>query len=55
MPDELHDSHDTRISIDASSYDEYCVKCGARDRMFSWGDLAYPCDESKMKEKNKDG
>jgi hypothetical protein len=43
MTDSLHPTHKTRISIDASSYDEICVNCGATDRIGSWGDLAKPC------------
>lgn len=39
-----HESHVTRISIDASSYDEICVNCGATDIAGGgWGDLAKPC------------
>lgn len=46
--DELHSSHETRIS-DASSFDEICVNCGATDRIGSWGKLAYPCSNPPEK------
>lgn len=40
----LHPSHRTRISLDASSYDEICELCGAHDEAIGgWGALAYPC------------
>jgi hypothetical protein len=29
MTDSLHPTHKTRISMDASSYDEICVNCAA--------------------------
>jgi ribosomal protein S27AE len=35
--------HRTRISMDASSYDEICVKCGATDGIGTLGGLARPC------------
>lgn len=39
-----HPSHVTRISMDASSYDEICVNCGAHDEVpGGWGKLAEPC------------
>lgn len=39
-----HPSHTTRISMDASSYDEICTKCGAPDIAGGgWGRLAQPC------------
>lgn len=39
-----HPSHVTRISMDASTYDEICVNCGAHDEVpGGWGALAYPC------------
>lgn len=41
--DKLHPSHVTRISLDASSYDEICINCGATDHIGSWGALAKPC------------
>ncbi len=42
--DELHPSHVTRISMDASSYDEICVNCGATDHPTGgWGRLALRC------------
>ena len=41
--DTKHPSHVTRMS-DASTYDEICVNCGARDEVpGGWGDLAKPC------------
>ncbi len=40
----LHPSHKTRVSFDASSYDEICIYCGATDKVIGgWGQLAYPC------------
>ncbi len=40
----LHPSHVTRISMDASTYDEICVNCGATDEVIGgWGRLALPC------------
>lgn len=39
-----HPTHRTRISMDASSYDEICDKCGATDITGGgWGKLAEPC------------
>lgn len=39
-----HPSHTTRISMDASSYDEICTKCSATDIAGGgWGRLAQPC------------
>ena len=38
-----HPSHVTRISIDASSFDEKCINCGATDELGGWGKLAEPC------------
>jgi hypothetical protein len=43
MHDALHPSHVTRVSLDASSFDEICVNCSATDRIGGWGQLAYPC------------
>ena len=43
MKEHKHDSHETRISMDASSYDEICVHCGATDNLGGWGNLAKPC------------
>jgi len=43
MSDSLHPSHKTRISMDASSWDEICIFCGYTDRLGSWGKLAEPC------------
>ncbi|MBU6321203.1 hypothetical protein KGO04_01515, partial [Patescibacteria group bacterium] len=43
-----HPSHETRISLDASTYDEICVNCGATDRVpGGWGNLAFPCPKSE--------
>jgi hypothetical protein len=42
LPNKCHPSHKTRAS-DASSFDEVCIKCGARDSLGSWGDLRFPC------------
>lgn len=43
-PDKKHPSHKTRISLDASSYDEICILCGATDVAgYGWGTLKYPC------------
>lgn len=40
----MHPSHVTRISMDASTYDEICVNCGATDIAGGgWGNLAKPC------------
>jgi hypothetical protein len=45
VKDECHPSHVTRAS-DASSYDEICVNCGARDIAGGgWGKLKYPCPQ----------
>lgn len=42
-PDECHPSHVTRFS-DASTFDEICTKCGARDITGGgWGSLRVPC------------
>lgn len=42
----LHPSHVTRMSWDASSYDEICVNCGATDQVpGGWGKLAEPCSK----------
>ena len=43
MPNERHESHQTRVSFDASSFDEVCEKCGATDTIGGWGKLAEPC------------
>lgn len=46
-PDECHPSHVTRPS-DASSFDEICTLCGARDSAGGgWGSLRYPCRPKK--------
>lgn len=42
-----HPTHETEVSLDASSYDEYCIKCGAKDELGSWGDLEHPCPAYK--------
>lgn len=39
-----HPSHVLRFSMDASSYDEICINCGATDEVpGGWGKLAEPC------------
>lgn len=39
----LHSSHRTRPS-DASTFDDYCINCGAKDESpGGWGLLAFPC------------
>ena len=39
-----HPSHQTRVSMSASTYDEICVNCGATDITGGgWGRLADPC------------
>lgn len=49
--DQLHPSHDTRISFDASSYDEICTKCRATDILNGgWGNLRFPCPVASKKE-----
>lgn len=43
-PSGPHPSHKTRISMDASTYDEICTLCGATDEVpGGWGELAKPC------------
>lgn len=49
-----HESHKTRFSFDASTYDEICVNCGARDHLGGWGDLAKPCPAQQTSEKEKE-
>jgi len=45
----VHSSHKTRISMDASTYDEICVYCGATDVAGGgWGRLAYPCPATEQ-------
>ena len=40
----LHPSHVTRVSIDASTYDQICVNCDNTDLAIGgWGKLAEPC------------
>ena len=40
----LHPSHKTRVSLDASSWDEICIYCGYTDSTGGgWGKLAEPC------------
>lgn len=48
-PDEAeHPDHRTRFSFDASSYDEICVLCGARDGALGGpGALVLPCTGSE--------
>lgn len=53
-PDQLHPSHETRIS-DASSFDEICIHCGATDRLGSWGNLRLPCKGNKSGRWRNDG
>lgn len=44
MEEQKHPSHVTRISLDASTYDEVCINCDATDIVpGGWGDLAKPC------------
>lgn len=46
-PNKLHPSHVTRISMDASSYDEICTNCYATDQAIGgWGELAKPCPKA---------
>lgn len=46
-PDELHPSHDTRVS-DASSFDEICKNCGRTDSSGGgWAWLRMPCPGKK--------
>lgn len=42
----VHPSHVTRFS-DASTFDEICINCGARDTTWDDGDLVYPCSNLK--------
>lgn len=47
----LHPSHKTRMSFDASTFDEICTICGATDQVpGGWGDLQYPCKGAKVNE-----
>jgi hypothetical protein len=49
-PDACHPSHVTRAS-DASSFDEICTLCGARDIAGGgWGKLKYPCPQAGAKD-----
>lgn len=44
MGNKLHSSHVTRVSLDSSSYDEYCINCGRTDiTAGNWGKLSKPC------------
>lgn len=45
-----YNGHVTRISMDASSYDEICVNCGATDGIGTMGRLAYPCPNQPAEE-----
>jgi hypothetical protein len=45
-----HPSHKTRISFDASSYDEICETCGATDGLGTWGELSKPCKADVLKD-----
>ncbi len=39
-----HPSHVTRVSLDASSFDEICINCGATDIVpGGWGELGRVC------------
>jgi hypothetical protein len=39
-----HESHVTRFSWDASTYDEVCINCNNTDHVpGGWGELAKPC------------
>jgi len=39
-----HPSHVTRVSMDASTFDEICINCGCTDIVpGGWGKLADPC------------
>ncbi len=41
-----HPSHVTRVSLDASSFDEICINCGATDIVpGGWGELEKPCSK----------
>lgn len=56
VADRCHPSHVTRISMDASSYDEICVNCGATDHIGGWGNLAKPCPHAAAPtQESKDG
>ena len=49
---ELHPSHRTRFSFDASSFDEICEQCGRTDEVpGGWGQLALPCPKSSAVDK----
>lgn len=50
MQQSKHDSHDIRISIDMSSYDEICINCGAKAKysLGGWGKLVEECPASKL-------
>jgi len=40
----VHPSHVTRMSLDASTFDEICINCGNTDQVpGGWGKLADPC------------
>lgn len=48
-----HPSHKTRISLEASSYDEICVNCGAHDEVpGGWGSLVFPCSNPDGKKES---
>lgn len=47
--EQVHPTHKTRISFDASSYDEICILCGAHDHVLGGlGDLVEPCPEQAL-------
>ncbi len=55
MNDQLHPSHRTRISMGASSYDEICTLCGARDVAGGgWGSLKFECKGTDEQRKEYD-
>lgn len=45
-----HPSHKTRVSMDASSFDEICEYCGRTDTVFGWGLLVYPCPNAPQEQ-----
>ena len=47
----IHPSHVTRISLDASSFDEVCINCGATDR---GRDLEKPCSNPHGNDDDKE-
>lgn len=50
-----HPSHVLRFSMDASTYDEICVNCGATDEVpGGWGKLAEPCHNAPANRGNNE-